>query len=384
MKILRKIAFIPSTLTDDIPTYTNDANNSNNVNCDSVMHDFEASGLPSSYKTDWDGAKYYVQNAETTVQKSTLLRNVYHIKSRSSPDKINIIRVQQNNRITCSCPRYRHCDICARSIFTASHTSKLELFLSNWKPSLKRMMDNVTPSRRMMDNVTPSRRMMDNVTPSRRMMNNATPSRRMMDNVTPSRRMMDNVTPSRRMMDNATPSRRMMDNVTPSRRMMDNVTPSRRMMDNVTPSNAGKKKNERTGRKRFKRSDRNIADYELSELVPNDVSFRVVFVSDTRSYKCHGCGGKYRDSASSPHPLPPPHMDILLAIKQHRRYSPAGKDIVKITKEQENCYYHPLMRCIRINHGIISEENILLAPGVMSRLGDVHKETLKNEFGISF
>ena len=292
MKKLRKIAFIPSTLTDDIPTYNNDANNSNNVNSDCVMPDFEASGLPSSYKTDWDGAKYYVQNAETTVQKSTLLRNVYHIKSRISPDKINIIRVQQNNRITCSCPRYTHCDICAHSIFTAFYTSKLELFLSNWKPSLKRMMDN------------------------------------------------------------------------------------------VTPSNAGKKKNERTGRKRFKRSDRNIAGYELSELVPNDERFHVVFVSDTRSYKCYGCRGKDRDSASSP--LPPSPMDILLAIKQHRRYSPAGKDIVKITKEKENCYYRPLTRCIRINHGIISEENILLAPGVMSRLGDVHKETLKNEFGISF
>ena len=193
VKKLRKIAFIPSTITDDIPTYINDANNSNNVNSDSVMPDFEASGLPSSYKTDWDGAKYYVQNAETTVQKSTLLRNVYHIKSRSSPDKINIIRVQQNNRITCSCPRYTHCDICAHSIFTAFYTSKLELFLSNWKPSLKRMMDN------------------------------------------------------------------------------------------VTPSNTGKKKNERTGRKRFKHSDRNIAGYELSELVPNDERFHVVFVSDTRS-----------------------------------------------------------------------------------------------------
>ena len=45
------------------PTYDNDANNSNNVNSGCVMPDFEASGLPSSYKTDWDGAKYYVQNA---------------------------------------------------------------------------------------------------------------------------------------------------------------------------------------------------------------------------------------------------------------------------------------------------------------------------------
>ena len=88
VKKLRKIGFIPSTLTDDISTYNNDANNSNNVNSDSVMPDFEASGLPSPYKTNWDGAKYYVQNAETTVQESTLLRNVYHIKSRSSPDKI--------------------------------------------------------------------------------------------------------------------------------------------------------------------------------------------------------------------------------------------------------------------------------------------------------
>ena len=79
--------YIPSTLTADIPTYDNDANNSNNVNSDYVISDFEASGLSSSYITDWDGAKYYVQNAETTVQKSTLLRNVYHIKSRSSPDK---------------------------------------------------------------------------------------------------------------------------------------------------------------------------------------------------------------------------------------------------------------------------------------------------------
>ena len=58
VKKLRKIAFIPSTLTGDIPTYNNDANNSNNVNGDSVMPDFEASGLPSSCKADWDGAKY--------------------------------------------------------------------------------------------------------------------------------------------------------------------------------------------------------------------------------------------------------------------------------------------------------------------------------------
>ena len=142
VKKLQKIAFIPSTLTTDIPTYDNDAstsenvptfdndaNNSNSVNSDSVMPDLEGSGLPSSYKTDWDGAKYCVQNAETTVHNSTLLRNVYHTKNRSSPDKINIIRMQQNNRITCSCPRYTHCDICAHSIFTAFYTSKPRAFL---------------------------------------------------------------------------------------------------------------------------------------------------------------------------------------------------------------------------------------------------------------
>ena len=52
-KKVRKFAKI----TADIPTYDNDANNSNNINSDCVMPDFEASGLPSSFKTDWDGAK---------------------------------------------------------------------------------------------------------------------------------------------------------------------------------------------------------------------------------------------------------------------------------------------------------------------------------------
>ena len=65
-------------------------------------------------------------------------------------------------------------------------------------------------------------------------------------------------------------------------------------MDNVTPSNAGKKKSERAGRKIFKRSDRNISGYELSELVPDDEPFHMVFVSDMRSFKCYECGGKYR------------------------------------------------------------------------------------------
>ena len=50
-----------------------------------------------------------------------------------------------------------------------------------------------------------------------------------------------------------------------------------------------------------------IAGYKLCELIPDDERFHVVFVSDTRSYKYYGCGGKYRDSASSP-PAPPAYF----------------------------------------------------------------------------
>ena len=64
-----------------------------------------------------------------------------------------------------------------------------------------------------------------------------------------------------------------------------------------------------------------IAGYKLCELIPDDERFHVVFVSDTRSYKYYGCGGNIEILPAPLPPLPPTSpMNILLAIKQHRRY----------------------------------------------------------------
>ena len=87
------------------------------------------------------------------------------------------------------------------------------------------------------------------------------------------------------------------------------------------------------------------------------------------------------DSASAPPPVPP--MDIVLAMKQHRVYSPAGQT-VKISGKKENCYYQAVMQCLLTNHGTILPENIKINENVNRILIEVHKHKLRQEFGMSF
>ena len=77
-------------------------------------------------------------------------------------------------------------------------------------------------------------------------------------------------------------------------------------------------------------------------------------------------------------------MDIVLAMKQHCVYSPAGQAVVKISGKKENCYYHPVMQCLLTNHGTILAENIKISENVNRRLIEVHKHKLRQEFGMSF
>ena len=68
--------------------------------------EFDVSGLPGHLVDDWAGAKYYLGNFFTLVEKSSLLQNSFFLKSRSITDSVRRVSVQQNRDVICDCKRY--------------------------------------------------------------------------------------------------------------------------------------------------------------------------------------------------------------------------------------------------------------------------------------
>uniref|UniRef100_A0A7M5XJG9 SWIM-type domain-containing protein n=2 Tax=Clytia hemisphaerica TaxID=252671 RepID=A0A7M5XJG9_9CNID len=118
----------------------------------------------------------------------------------------------------------------------------------------------------------------------------------------------------------------------------------------IQPQNAGKKKSERT-RKRKSNQERNTEGYQDKRppkpVIEDNEKFHLVYLNQTRSTICYGC---HKQTRPDKRIEPPPH-DMVLAIKIHRsfpvRSEPGGPITTRISKKKENVYFHIDKACVR-------------------------------------
>ena len=161
--------------------------------------------------------------------------------------------------------------------------------------------------------------------------------------------------------------------------------PLDRMVGTTIPRGAGKKDNERQNiRKRNSKPPRDVSQYgDRIEVEPSQESgaaspYEVIFICDTKATTCYGCKGMVRDKASDP-PRPAPY-DIFLRHLEHRMFKRRGETNIRISKEPEQVYYHPL----RSSAPMASRHNIQIAGAVKSKFAEATKQLLWHEFGIKF
>lgn len=95
--------------------------------------------------------------------------------------------------------------------------------------------------------------------------------------------------------------------------------------------------------------------------------------------KCYGCASNIRADTSA---LPKPPYDLVVRYRERRYYRDTDTQMLKLTKNEENTYYHPMQRCIRMKHPSF-DPSLLDIPGhLASALLPVHKSHLFDSFGI--
>ena len=151
-------------------------------------------------------------------------------------------------------------------------------------------------------------------------------------------------------------------------------------------SKVGKKPNEK---KRARRRDNIPCDTNCmrSRVMPSMPTFprsemlTVVFVRNTRMQKCYGCGEHVRHNITD---IPPASWDIVLTRKEFRVFTPHGSTSVRISKEKENVYYHPLRASLEKKNISINNTDIVISEDMKSSLNHFHTSKLSQEFGMRF
>ena len=120
------------------------------------------------------------------------------------------------------------------------------------------------------------------------------------------------------------------------------------VLQEIQPNNAGKKKNQNS-RKRKKTSERSTEGYEdkrpAKPIIENNGNLQLVYINQTRSTTCQGCHKKYRATERS-EVLPAP-FDMVLGIKIHRLHLDKGSTHWRLSRNNENCYFHLRKKCIQ-------------------------------------
>ena len=76
--------------------------------------------------------------------------------------------------------------------------------------------------------------------------------------------------------------------------------------------------------------------------------------------KCYGCTSNIRDDTST---IPNPPYDLVVRYKERRYYRDTSTQTLKLTKNEENTYYHPMQRCIQMKHPSFNA-NMLYIPAI--------------------
>ena len=95
--------------------------------------------------------------------------------------------------------------------------------------------------------------------------------------------------------------------------------------------------------------------------------------------KCYGCGNSLRTDSGA---VPKPPFDIVVRYKERRYYRDPDTQTLKLTKKEENTYYHPMLKCIHMKHPSFSKSQLYIPVDLANSLLPLHRSHLFDTFGI--
>lgn len=95
--------------------------------------------------------------------------------------------------------------------------------------------------------------------------------------------------------------------------------------------------------------------------------------------KCYGCANNIRADASV---APKPPYDIVVRYREQRYYRDTSTQMLKLTKNEEKTYYHPMQKCIKMKHPSFNPSQLDIPTDLAHALLPVHKSHLLDNFGI--
>lgn len=81
--------------------------------------------------------------------------------------------------------------------------------------------------------------------------------------------------------------------------------------------------------------------------------------------KCYGCTCNIRDDTST---IPNPPYDLVVRYKEWRYYRDTSTQTLKLTKNEENTYYHLMQRCIQMKHPSFNASMLYIPAEIMDNL----------------
>ena len=123
-------------------------------------------------------------------------------------------------------------------------------------------------------------------------------------------------------------------------------------------------------------SENSLQDIDSSK-ADQPVVFYLHWLSGTTIRICYGCANPIRDNTSI---VPPPPHDIVVRFKERRYYRDPTSQELKLTKKEENTYYHFMKQCVLLKHPGF-HPSMLHVPDDMI-LTPLHRFHLCEQFGV--
>ena len=80
--------------------------------------------------------------------------------------------------------------------------------------------------------------------------------------------------------------------------------------------------------------------------------------------------------------VPPPPHDIVINFKERRYYKDPTTQEMRLTKSDENTYYHMMRKCVLYKHPSFEKSMIFIPEDVHSQLQDIHRIHIMEQFGL--
>ena len=100
----------------------------------------------------------------------------------------------------------------------------------------------------------------------------------------------------------------------------------------------------------------------------------------TQICSCYGCGSAIRTDTSN---IPPPPHDIVINFKERRYYKDPTTQEMRLTKSDENTYYHMMPRCILYKHPNFEKSMLSIPKEIHIQLQDIHQVHIMEQFGLA-